>query len=429
MPMAPHAPGGTHSSADGQSAASKIQGAESPTRTPDAKAPQAGSPESPRTQGPAAGPGVANTPGAPVNSAAGHPTTGDAGQPSRPGTEANAPHPADSSRDGSPTQLTASHETRGATRADQPGTQSDSSAPDQHREGSVTEAGTAPREMGERTEPGSAAGNGHDTAVAARDGEGHHPSDDQSTAHIGDLREDARYVELEDGTQHRVWASNEQLAVQESRFAAADAWLAEQGLTRADVQPLLVQPADWLNGAQRELVYGFRHQFPDVASGEGLQKVIDTRQGEGRLDDGPKRFPPDATGGSVSVARDTYALNTPERVYDGLALEYDGTPFSPEEPLIAMRFTVDDGVPVHLPDQQLSQLTGHGASHDPGYGYPFTGTGFTASDHFTVAEYFLDGGTQMNPGAEMYRINTDGSEELIAVLDAGGDWIGVRPDG
>lgn len=429
MPMAPHAPSGTHSSADGQSAAGKTQGAEAPARTPGAKVPQQGSPESPRAQGPAAGPGVVNAPGAPVNPAAGHPTTGDAGQP-RPGTEApSSRDPADSSRDGSPTQLPASHDTRGATSTDRPGTQSDQSASDQHREGSVAEVGTVPREVGERTEPGSAAGNGHDSAVAARDGEGHHPSDDQSAAHVGDGSDHVRYVELEDGTQHRVWASNEQLAAQDSRFAAADAWLAEQGLTRADVQPLLVQPADWLNGAQRELVYGFRHQFPDVASGEGLQKIIDTGQAEGRLDDGPKRFPPDETGGSVSVARDTYALNTPERVYDGLALEYDGTPFSPQEPVIAMRFTVDDGVPVHLPDQQLSQLTGHGDSFDPGYGYPFTGTGFTASDHFSVAEYFLDRGTQMNPGAEMYRINIDGSEELIAVLDAGGDWIGVKPDG
>lgn len=296
-------------------------------------------------------------------------------------------------------------------------------------EGFVVEKGDGPREMGERSEPGSVAGDGHHSGVGAREADDRHPAGDQSADHIDDRREPARYVELEDGTQHRVWASNEQLAVQESRFAAADAWLAERELTRADVQPLLVQPADWLNGAQRELVYGFRHQFPDVASGETLQKIIDTRQAEGRLDDGPKRFPPDETGGSVSVARDTYALNTPERVYDGLALEYEGTPFSPEDPAIAMRFTVDDGVPIHIPDEQLSQLTGHGDSREPGYSYPFTGTGFTASDHFVVAEYFLDSGTQMNPGAEMYRINTDGSEELIAVLDTGGQWIGVRPDG
>jgi hypothetical protein len=35
----------------------------------------------------------------------------------------------------------------------------------------------------------------------------------------------------------------------------------------------------------------------------------------------------------------------------------------------------------------------------------------------------------MNPGAEMYRIATDGSEELIAVLGPNQEWIGVVSDG
>lgn len=214
----------------------------------------------------------------------------------------------------------------------------------------------------------------------------------------------------------------------ESRFDAADAWLAERGLTRTDVQHLLVQPADWLNAAQRELVYGFRHAFPD-ATGETLQKIIDEGQAESRVDDTPKNRPPGQTGGSISVARDTHDLASPDRVYDGLALEYDGTPFSPEASVVAMRFTVDESVPIHVPDQQLSELAGHGSSHDPGYPYPFTGTGFTASDHFTVPEYFLPGGTPMNPGAEMYRIDPDGSEHLVAVLNSDGEWMSVKSYG
>jgi hypothetical protein len=257
----------------------------------------------------------------------------------------------------------------------------------------------------------------------------HHPPSDVSEHHDAHAVGVDRHVELEDGSHHRIWASNEQLRALESRFAAADAWLAERGLTRADIQPLLVQPADWLNGAQRDLVYDFRHQFPEVESGEGLQKVIDTGQAEGRLSDGPKRYPPDETGGSVSVARDTRGLDTPKRIYDGLALEYDGTPFTSDKPVIAMRFTVDDDVPVHLPDTQLSERAGHGPSFDPGYGYPFTGTGFTASDRFTVPEYYLPAETRMNPGAEMYRINPDGGEELIAVLNPDREWIRIKSNG
>ncbi|MBI3224605.1 MAG: hypothetical protein HYZ39_06070 [Mycolicibacterium cosmeticum] len=287
------------------------------------------------------------------------------------------------------------------------------------------------RGVAESAEPRSVAGGGHHGGVAGDTSESHEHAGDENfdspdEYHDGEAE---RFVQLQDGSQHRVWASNEQLRAWDSRFAVADAWLAERGLTRADIQPLLVQPAHWLNNAQRELVYGFRHQFPDVEHGEALQKVIDNAQAESRLADGPKRYPPDVSGGSVSVARDTPELDTPDRVYDGLALEYEDTPFHPDKPVVAMRFTVDDSVPIHLPDEQLSQLTGHGPSFDPGYPYPFTGTGFTASERFTVPEYFLPAGTKMNAGAEMYRIGTDGSEELIAVLGPDEEWIGVVSGG
>ncbi|MCU1699332.1 MAG: hypothetical protein JWR34_5395, partial [Mycobacterium sp.] len=79
MPMAPHSGGGVHSPSDGP--ASRGPSPESPTRTPESKAPQGGSPESPRTQTAAsAGPGAGNTPSAPVNPAGGHPSSG-AGEP------------------------------------------------------------------------------------------------------------------------------------------------------------------------------------------------------------------------------------------------------------------------------------------------------------------------------------------------------------
>jgi hypothetical protein len=212
----------------------------------------------------------------------------------------------------------------------------------------------------------------------------------------------------------------------ESRFAAADAWLAERGLSRADIQPLLVQPADWLNGAQAELVHGFRHQFPEVTSGEAIQKVLPIERAEGVLAGGSEKFPPHMTGGSVSVARDTHDLSSPERLFHGLALDYDGSAFSPDKPVIAMRFTVGENAAVEVPDSQLAKRVGDTAGATTGYPYPFTGTGFTASDDFTVPEYYLDGGTRMNPGAEMYRIDPDGSEYLLAILGSNNRWIKVE---
>lgn len=336
------------------------------------------------------------------------------------------------------------------------GTDSTSPTPDREKyvdngsDGLAVERGDVPRGVDEPPEPGSVADGGHDSGVgeheldrpSGNDRGDHelpatdHSPDDEHEAY-GDGSNDSdghhqtdggpadRYVQLADGTDHRVWASNDQLRAQASRFEAPDAWLAERELTRADVQPILVQPADWLNGAQRDLLYGFRHEFPDVANGEGIQKITDTAQADSRLAGGSLRFPPDETGGSVSVARDTHQLDDSQSIYDGLGLEYENTSFDPNEPVVAMRFTVDDNTEIHLPDQQLSRLSGHGDSYDPGYPYPFTGTGFTASDHFTVPEYFLDPKTKMNPGAEMYKINPDGSEELIAVLGTQSRWIRV----
>ncbi|MCX5044462.1 hypothetical protein OG921_14925 [Aldersonia sp. NBC_00410] len=233
-----------------------------------------------------------------------------------------------------------------------------------------------------------------------------------------------RYVDLADGTRHRVWASREQLQALQSRFEAAYAWLADRGLTRDDIQPLLVQEAGWLNGHDRELVHGFRNAFPDLVEGEPLQKVTHEADAEARQNNSTS-YHPGSVRGSVTSAADTATLTTPESIFDALALDYDGSPLSPDRPVFAMRFDLDSHDNLHIPDGQLSELAGHGPSFDPGYAYPFTGTGFTASDTHTVPEYFLGEAERMNPGAEMYRIDPDGSETLVAVLSPEKKWIGV----
>jgi hypothetical protein len=406
-PMAFHASGPTHSVADSPTSAGKTSTPEVSARGADAKVPQAGSAESPRAQAHASpGPAAENTPSAPVKPTAAQHVAGSGGESVREwlgGGRDGLPEPGDRHSD----RAVRGGETDGQTS----GQPSDSSVPADDR-GSPHPGGRPNDRVlddgavsgGDRYESNTFTSREEQVEGPRGDGISDHPytpdtngdedphqlSDDESAQHPGHEFGVNRYVELEDGSQHQVWASNEQLRAPDSRFAAADAWLAEQGLTRAEIQPLLVQPADWLNSAQRELVYGFRHQFPAVASGEGLQKVIDTGQADSRLAGGSEKFPSNETGGSVSIARDTHWLNTPERIYGGLALEYPGSPFAPDKPAIAMRFMVNDNVPVHLPDGQLSEGTGHGPGFDPGYEYPFTGTGFTASDHY-AARIFLAG--------------------------------------
>ncbi|WP_068275035.1 hypothetical protein [Aldersonia kunmingensis] len=157
-----------------------------------------------------------------------------------------------------------------------------------------------------------------------------------------DSAPEAQFVTLEDGTEHEISFSREQLEAEPSRFEAADAWLAERGLTRDDVQPLPVQE-----------------------------------------------------------------------------------PFAPEKPAFAMRFTLDSHDDLDAPDGHLSTMSGHGPSFDPEYGYPFTDTGFTASERHAVPEYFLSEAAAMNKGPEMYQINPDGTERMIAVLSNGMRWTKV----
>ncbi|WP_081809303.1 toxin glutamine deamidase domain-containing protein [Mycobacterium sp. URHB0044] len=130
MPMAPHTGGGVHSPSDGP--ANKGPNSESPTRTPESKAPQAGSSEIPRTPTPAsAGPGPGSTPAAPVSPALGNTPSAPvspaaaqhlspASETARPGTESSTPKSGDGTRDGAPPSHPTSHATPSAPIAHQP---------------------------------------------------------------------------------------------------------------------------------------------------------------------------------------------------------------------------------------------------------------------------------------------------------------------
>ncbi|WP_173010181.1 toxin glutamine deamidase domain-containing protein [Mycolicibacterium sp. P9-64] len=129
MPMAPHAGGGVHSPSDGPA---RAQTPEAPARTPESKAPQAGSPETPRTQAPAsAGPGPSNSPSAPVNMPSSNTPTAPVSpaatqhlsptsEASRPGPETSTPKSGDGPRDGAPPAHPTPHDTPSTPAAHQP---------------------------------------------------------------------------------------------------------------------------------------------------------------------------------------------------------------------------------------------------------------------------------------------------------------------
>lgn len=141
-------------------------------------------------------------------------------------------------------------------------------------EGFAVDGGSGPRAVGESAAPGSVAGDGHHAGIddahsgrEAQEGAGPGPGHGSFVDHDGVGRGDAggdhtgrahdghpsaehldgstsdvsnhRYVELEDGTRHQVWASSEQLRAPESRFAAAE---------RARSDGFVLDPGDGVRG-------------------------------------------------------------------------------------------------------------------------------------------------------------------------------------
>ena len=118
--------------------------------------------------------------------------------------------------------------------------------------------------------------------------------------------------------------------------------------------------------------------------------------------------------GFVSKAEDAVAFTTtPQECHDNLRLDYKGSPYdNTEKSVYVIRFT--DGNNYEIP----YSIEFGGNTSDSA---PFSGNGFTSSKDVTIPEYTIpkdskDNGAIVTNG-EIYRINPDGKEELVATFD------------
>jgi hypothetical protein len=108
------------------------------------------------------------------------------------------------------------------------------------------------------------------------------------------------------------------------------------------------------------------------------------------------------------------AFTSPRDFHAALNLGYEGSEFSPDMPEIYMlRWRVVGSDAYRVP---LSPDRGGDWAMSP----PFTGTGYTASTDYAVAEYYLDP-VPVPVGAEMHRISAAGTD-FIARYD-GQVWL------
>ncbi len=118
------------------------------------------------------------------------------------------------------------------------------------------------------------------------------------------------------------------------------------------------------------------------------------------------------SGGFVSRAQDVKYLDTPEKAYYGLRLDYKASnnTFTTSNAKYTLRFTTKESNKVNLPTSIK---------------YPNTGHGFTAgsNDVLGVPEFQISGGASFKEAA-FYKRLEDGTEELIAVFNV--DVKGVK---
>ena len=233
---------------------------------------------------------------------------------------------------------------------------------------------------------------------------------------LGDLSslERSRIYSMMDDVPHTTTYAPEQLG-----SGRVDDVLGSHGLDRDGFIDLVNKPADELTAAERATLSSVRDDLPMPDGDTVMQKVVPADMADRYIMGGDPDFHVDSVRGAVTDAADTAHLGTPQQIHDGLRLDYEGSPYSPDDASThVIRFqsdTPDFEVPRH------SDLGGSGQFDD--WGDPFTGNGFTKAGDDIIPEYATGpDGVTMRDGAEMWETLDDGTQRLVAVL-RDGEWI------
>jgi hypothetical protein len=146
-----------------------------------------------------------------------------------------------------------------------------------------------------------------------------------------------------------------------------------------------------------------------------MQKVVPPDQVGRYLDDGY-----DLVAGYVYKLADVAPLHTVSEIVAGLGLDYAGSPFSRDDEyvwVIRWRPVVTSVFRVPWGGTDAAAL---GAWGDRGWVVehpPFAGNGFAVDPSIPIPEWKVDS-TRITSGAEMYRIDRSGREDLIAVYSS-----------
>ena len=240
--------------------------------------------------------------------------------------------------------------------------------------------------------------------------------------HLDDLGDGSRLYSMMDDVPHRATYAPEQLG----RSQVTDDLLSSHGLTRDEAIDLINKPVSQLTPDEWRTMRALQGDIARPDASTVMQKVVAPEVADRYLMGRDPGFDATEVRGSVTRADDTSQLTTPAQIHDGLRLDYDNTPFRPDDDSTHLiRFTTDDPRFESPLRSEMGQTT-HG-SYD-GWSDPFTGNGFTKAGDDIIPEYQSypdaagNAGVPMRDGAEMWEVLPDGSQRLTAVL-RDGEWV------
>ncbi|MFC6287288.1 putative T7SS-secreted protein [Nocardioides sp. GCM10027113] len=194
-----------------------------------------------------------------------------------------------------------------------------------------------------------------------------------------------------------------------------------------DLRELVNTPVDQLDPDQVARLVAARDAIT-VGPGTPMQRVITPAQVEDYLSGSSEDpwFRPNETFGFAARAEDVAHLRTPQELFDGLGLDYEGTPYRADGDLSGpnqggtavtdmhvLRYEATPGDEFIVP--RHSSLGGDGSLDAPAVDpdNPFTGNGYTSGG---IPEFRNDTPSRLVEGSQIWRIEASGRQQLVAVL-------------
>jgi hypothetical protein len=186
--------------------------------------------------------------------------------------------------------------------------------------------------------------------------------------------------------------------------------MARNGFDEGEFLVLMQKPCKALTSEEAATLEKIRNSVPMPDAETPLQKIINPKYADSYLDGSFINYKNGAIEGCVTTVESSAPLKTPKDLYEGLRLDFSGTPFGiADDSMIAIRFTSKDAASLKIP-------YGEGMPHPadiPKMEYPFTGNGFTASTNGRIVPEFYSEGV-LPKSARLIEIRSDGTEILRA---------------